>query len=246
MAKKLPYFPFYYLDWLSSSSVLMMTHEEKGLFIDMLARCYNDDGLPDDNFKLKRLFNCNENLLNPVKEMFYSVEGLLKNKKLDDIIKSQQGISAVKSKAGKASAKSRASKKLRQSTHVEHVLNSVATEAQHNSTNRTEQNRTNNTLKSKPKEKIKLPDFLDEKLWNEFLEIRKKLKAQNTERAIKTLIKKLEDMEAVETGCANKQIEESIINSWKGVFEPKNQWKGSSQRTLSNSPVSDIKKGDKF
>lgn len=125
----------------------MMTHEEKGLFIDMLSRCYNDDGLPDDNKKLQRLFNCTDDLLTPVKEMFYSVDGLLKNEKLDSIIKDQQGMIKDKSKAGKASAKARAAKKLQKLTAVEHVLNPVATEAQQNSTNRTEQNRTeqNNT-----------------------------------------------------------------------------------------------------
>tara|TARA_R110002167_G_scaffold256475_3_gene462872 strand:+ start:470 stop:1252 length:783 start_codon:yes stop_codon:yes gene_type:complete len=152
--KKLPYFPFYYLDWLSSSSVSMMTHEEKGLFIDMLSRCYNDDGLPDDNNKLQRLFNCTDDLLWTVKEMFYSVDGLLKNEKLDSIIKDQSIMVKGKSKAGKASAKARADKKLQSATPVQHVLNPVATETKRNSTNRTEQNKAeqnNKDIKSKPK-----------------------------------------------------------------------------------------------
>ena len=49
MSKKLHWFPFYYLDWLSDSEVAMMTYSEKGLFIDMLARCFNEGGLPADN-----------------------------------------------------------------------------------------------------------------------------------------------------------------------------------------------------
>lgn len=151
--KKLPYFPFYYLDWLSSSSVIMMSHAERGLFIDMLSRCYNDDGLPDDNSKLQRLFNCSEDLLIPVKDMFYSVDGLLKNEKLDSIIKDQQSMIKDKSKAGKASAKARAKKKLQKSTGVQQVLNSVPTEHQQNSTNKTEQNRTEQNKDIKPKEK---------------------------------------------------------------------------------------------
>ena len=68
----------------------MMAYEEKGLFIDMLARCYNDDGLPDDNDKLQRLFKCEEKTLNTVKEMFFSVDGTLKNKKLESIKKDQK------------------------------------------------------------------------------------------------------------------------------------------------------------
>jgi len=153
--KKLPYFPFYYLDWLSSSSVSMMTHEEKGLFIDMLSRCYNDDGLPNDADKLQRLFNCDIKTLSTVSEMFYSVEGLLKNKKLDSIIKDQSSMIKDKSKAGKASAKARADKRLQKSTAVEHVLNPVATEVQQNPTNRTEQNRTEQNISINPEETVK-------------------------------------------------------------------------------------------
>ena len=139
--KKLHYFPFYYLDWLSSSNVMMMTYEEKGLFIDMLCRCYNDEGLPDDNDKLQRLFKCDEHLLKSVKDMFYSVDGLLKNKKLDSICNDQSKMFTNKVNAGKASAKARADKKLQSATPVEHLLNPVATEVQQNPTNKTKQNR---------------------------------------------------------------------------------------------------------
>ena len=140
--KKLPYFPFYYLDWLSSSSVRMMDHAERGLYMDMICTCYNDNGLPDDNEKLQRLFNCDERLLNSVKHMFYSVENVLRHEKLDSIIEDQEKMVSLKSKAGLASAKSRADKKLSTSTPVQHVLNSVATQPQQDSTNRTEHNKT--------------------------------------------------------------------------------------------------------
>jgi hypothetical protein len=141
MSKKLHYFPFYYLDWLSSSNVMMMTYEEKGLFMDMLCRCYNDDGLPDDNAKLQRLFKCDDALLDSVKNMFYSVDGLLRNEKLDSVCDDQSQMIKGKSKAGKASAKARAAKKLEAATAVEHVLNPVATEAQRNSTNKAKQSK---------------------------------------------------------------------------------------------------------
>ncbi len=163
--KKLHYFPFYYLDWLSSSNVMMMTYEEKGLFIDMLCRCYNDDGLPDDDIKLQRLFKCDATVLKSVKEMFYSVDGLLKNKKLDSVCDDQSKMFADKAKAGKASAKARADKRLHKSTAVEHVLNPVATEAQQNPTNKTKQNRTKQSkVKSKPK-KFTPPELFEVKAY---------------------------------------------------------------------------------
>lgn len=55
-------------------------------------------------------------------------------------------------------------------------------------------------------------------IFNEFLELRKKLKAVNSERAINTLINKLNEYDE-ETQY--KMIEQSIVNSWKGIFELK-------------------------
>lgn len=59
-------------------------------------------------------------------------------------------------------------------------------------------------------------------LFNEFLELRKKLKAVNSERAINTLINKLSNYDE-ETQI--KMIENSIVNSWKGIFEIKEKGK---------------------
>ena len=56
-------------------------------------------------------------------------------------------------------------------------------------------------------------------IFNEFLELRKKLKAVNSERAINTLINKLNEYDE-ETQY--EMIEQSIVNSWKGIFELKN------------------------
>lgn len=52
-------------------------------------------------------------------------------------------------------------------------------------------------------------------LFIDFLKMRKKLKAVNSERAINSLIKTLSEYDD-ETKC--KMIENSITNSWKGVF----------------------------
>lgn len=59
-------------------------------------------------------------------------------------------------------------------------------------------------------------------IFNEFLELRKKLKAVNTDRAINMLINKLNEYDE-ETQY--EMIEQSIINSWKGIFELKNKTK---------------------
>lgn len=55
-------------------------------------------------------------------------------------------------------------------------------------------------------------------IFTEFIEVRKKLKAVNSERAIKTLINKLNKYD---DNTKYQMIENSIVNSWKDVYELK-------------------------
>lgn len=68
---------------------------------------------------------------------------------------------------------------------------------------------------------IILPDFIKADLWSEFLAMRKKLKAPNTEMALNRILKKLRVFEQQNIGNGTLAIENSIENGWKGVFEPK-------------------------
>jgi len=68
---------------------------------------------------------------------------------------------------------------------------------------------------------IILPDFIKADLWSEFLAMRKKLKAPNTEMALNRILKKLRAFEQQNIGNGTLAIENSIENGWKGVFEPK-------------------------
>lgn len=68
---------------------------------------------------------------------------------------------------------------------------------------------------------IILPDFIKADLWSEFLAMRKKLKAPNTEMALNRILKKLKAFEQQNIGNGTLAIENSIENGWKGVFEPK-------------------------
>lgn len=65
-----------------------------------------------------------------------------------------------------------------------------------------------------------LPDWLDKELWESFLQFRKELKSKMTDHAQELAIRKLEKWRAA--GHDPKEIiENSIINGWKGLFEPK-------------------------
>lgn len=73
------------------------------------------------------------------------------------------------------------------------------------------------------KKEEKKPYFANAELnsiFTEFIEVRKKLKAVNSERAIKTLINKLNKYD---DDTKYQMIENSIVNSWKDVYELKEQ-----------------------
>ncbi len=74
---------------------------------------------------------------------------------------------------------------------------------------------------------INLPDFVDVELWDEFMAVRKKLKAQNTQRAINTLINILNSNKEQ----ANDMLEKSVVNSWKSLFPDKN-FKSDNNKTV--------------
>lgn len=87
--------------------------------------------------------------------------------------------------------------------------------------------------KNKKDNKNELPIFINENLFDDFAEMRKKLKKPLTEKAKELLIKKLSEFESSQNGFANKALENSIENSWQGVFEPKqNQSSFSTKPTI--------------
>lgn len=88
------------------------------------------------------------------------------------------------------------------------------------------------------KEKNKKEKFFENEevnsIFYEFLDVRKKIKAVNSERAIKTLINKLNKYDD-ETKI--KMIERSIVNSWKDVYELKENNKKTSAMDRFNNAL---------
>ena len=73
---------------------------------------------------------------------------------------------------------------------------------------------------SKEKKKIYFDNENLNSIFEEFLQVRKKLKAVNSDRAIKTLINKLNKYT---DDIKYQMIEKSIVNSWKDVYELKEE-----------------------
>jgi len=97
---------------------------------------------------------------------------------------------------------------------------------------------------TKGSDQIDVPNYIALDLWEDFLKMRKKKKVENTPRALKSILKKLEEFELKFAGDAERSIDNSIMNGWKGVFDI--QKFKNHRDSLSNSPVGNIKPGDKF
>ncbi len=119
---------------------------------------------------------------------------------------------------------------------------------------KTKPNNNQNKTKIKPKEKEKEKEnekenekvnenkyYIDGELndiFEEFLQVRKKLKAVNSGRAINTLINKLSKYD---DETKYKMIEQSIVNSWKDIYELKKQ-----NKEKSNNPFLDYVKENNY
>lgn len=85
-----------------------------------------------------------------------------------------------------------------------------------------ETNTNNNNINTINNKSTKKERYFDKEELNEifieFLQLRKKLKAVNSDRAINSLLKKLDNYD---DDTKYKMIEQSIVSSWKNVYEVK-------------------------
>lgn len=76
----------------------------------------------------------------------------------------------------------------------------------------------------KQENREEIPYFTDLELdatFREFLDVRKKLKAPNSDYAIAKLMKKLDELSGGNPVKAKEIVDQSIMNGWKGVFPVK-------------------------
>lgn len=90
-------------------------------------------------------------------------------------------------------------------------------------TETTTETTTENIKKETKKVSYVLPDSVDTKLFSDYLELRKTLKAPNTQRAINGLINKLNSFEAKGFNT-NDIIATAYENGWKSFYEPRPQF----------------------
>lgn len=78
-----------------------------------------------------------------------------------------------------------------------------------------------NKNKNPPKAPLPIPSWLNKTIWKSYLEMRKKIRKPATDDAMAGAIKRLTKLK--ETGeDPNAILEQSIFNSWQGIFPLKN------------------------
>lgn len=125
---KAPAFQFYAADYLADENVQMLTLQEEGAYIRLLAYCWREGSIPADRKKLSRLCkDAPEHLFDFVQDLFEQNPGDVTrfvHKRLGLERKKQEEFRLKKAKAGKESGKSRRNKELSN----EHVLNTCSSD----------------------------------------------------------------------------------------------------------------------
>jgi len=137
--------------------------------------------------------------------------------------------------------------------YQQYQLNEQVSEQQTNS-KRTADEQQMNTLeeckegkecKEQPKkarkraESFALPEWINQALWDDFMTVRKQIKAANTDGAKKALITKLVKLQQ-EGHDPHESIAQSIENSWKGVFPVKSQQAGYGAQPQQQTSIKDL------
>lgn len=125
-SSKAPAFQFYAADWLSDEQVQLMTLEEEGVYIRLIAYCWREGSIPADTKAISRLCKgASEEAIQSVLGCFDehpNYPGRMKHPRLEKEREKQEQWSKKKSAAGKASGKSRRERRL----HAEQVLNTCS------------------------------------------------------------------------------------------------------------------------
>ena len=210
--KQLLHFPFYIGDYLKDT--MAFTQEERGAYIDLCVAYIQNDGKLKDDETLYLLTRCfseqnRTTVATVVERAFERKDGFIISNTLNVLINKQKKLYKQKVDAGKQSAKKRA--KIQRSFQ----------QSESESESKPESKTSTKVIKPPEEKETNIPDWIPKEPWEEFMKVREKLKAKNTDYAKKVLINSLAKMK--EQGhCPTDIINTSILNSWKGVFAPNN------------------------
>lgn len=222
MGSNQPWWKFYYKDYLLDTDIL--SPQGRGGWITALCTMRNEEvaQLSGDLDYWTSLFNTKT----PKKTQEIIEE--LKSKKIctvtrNAIVTQDNEIITLISRRRKRELKDKQNNKLRQTRYRAKQKHNASVTAQSQShINKSHINKKKTTPLPPKGGGFSLPEFINPETWKDFLGMRKSLKKPTTLKAQELLIKKLIQFYG-QGQNPNTILEQSIINSWQGVFPLKIQ-----------------------
>jgi uncharacterized protein YdaU (DUF1376 family) len=202
-----PWYPFYVGDYQQKTAHLSLA--EHGAYRLLLDHFYATGApLPSEKdvlFRICRAHNLAEKrvILSIISQFFYEKNGKYFHKKVEEILVKRQKYSDTQS--ANASARYDAKKMPARASTI--LISRKEKEEKEN----------------KPiplMDVFSLPDWIPHEQWSAYMEVRKIKKAANTDRAINSVIKKLNEFRK-EGFSLVEILENSIRSSWIDVYKPK-------------------------
>ena len=207
--KRLPYFKFDVMSWLTGNISLLDPHEQ-GIFISLCALVWRDGGKYTIDKLTHRKLNTSQQVLNDCvqvladADILLNTDGVLSVEFIDEQLSSISEERAKKSKAGKASAEAR--KKAQQVSTTKSRVEESRVEKNREKKDNTPKPPKGATIHDSVVSGIKWPAECDQEIKEAFLDFlaeRRDKRHYVTERALKALFKSLqgfskeEQMEAI-------------------------------------------------
>lgn len=196
--------PFYIADYLADTGHL--SHEEHGIYVLSLFHYWQtEQPLIANATILLRVCRCFdtakfEQLWEIVSQFYYLKDGYWHHKRMDEEIFKANKLSKQRAKAGSKGGVAKAMAKGKQ----------LPPQSQSQS--------------DKPKPKTCLPEWINPEAWQDFTDMRKKIKAPMTEKAKQMVINKLDSFKT-DGHNITEILNQSTMNSWKSVFPVKSNGK---------------------
>lgn len=228
---KRPAFQFYPGDWLRDTALRTCSIGARGLWIDMI--CFMHEGNPYGHLKVNQKVILPANLAVMCGATLGDIDGWLAElssagvfeKTEDGTIYSRRMIrDEVIRETRAAGGKLGGNPMLKDVPKVNHEVNLDAeTKVNQNPTPSSSSSSSSSTSKTKQKKvaplPVVMPDFIPQKAWQGYLQMRKKAP---TEYAVQLIIKQLEKMhsEGQDVGAV---LDQSTANSWTSLYPLKTQ-----------------------
>jgi uncharacterized protein YdaU (DUF1376 family) len=221
------WFPFYIGDYLGDT--MHLTTEEHGAYILLIMYYWKNNGAIENNKNLlKNITKISQKKLQNVLTLFSEKEGYLHHKRIDEeLLKAQS-----KSQKAKESAEARWQKEHDANASPKHMLQPYSSQSQSEVTNVTKKTKAKKVLDFDWKN-FNTPEWVERRLWDGLMEIRIRKGAEQTELALSSLLSKLDKLRG-KGHDPTALLERAIENSWKTIYEPKENYENTSRITTQN------------